>query len=368
MAKRRETKPVRGVFERPKGSGIWWINYYVEGKQRREKAGSRSAAVDLYRARKADAWRGIKLQELRNGRVILSALIDDALKYARIHNKSLRDYECKAGIVRKEMGARVASEIKPQEIDTWLSKFKTNATANRYKAFLSLIYREGIRNGKVQVNPARQVPQRKEGTGRLRFLSRAEYDALCAVIANRFPEHLPEFIVSIHSGMRLTEQYSSTWSQVDFRRRIIDLTKTKNYSARTVHLNADAIAAIESKKGAKQRPGDPVFPREGSKGRFDTRSWFLPCLKEARIAGYVWHSNRHTFCSWLAMAGASIKEIQEAAGHKTITMSARYSHLSPEHKQSVVERIARTAQASPVTEEHNMHQNRHQAKTATRFE
>jgi integrase len=87
------------------------------------------------------------------------------------------------------------------------------------------------------------------------FLSRAEYDALCAVVANRFPEHLPEFIVSIHSGMRLTEQYSSTWSQVDFRRRIIDLTKTKNYSARTVHLNADAIAAIESKKGPRHRPG-----------------------------------------------------------------------------------------------------------------
>jgi hypothetical protein len=39
------------------------------------------------------------------------------------------------------------------------------------------------------------------------------------------------------------------------------------------------------------------------------------------------------------MAGASIKEIQEAAGHKTIVMAARYSHLSPDHKQSVVERI-----------------------------
>lgn len=32
--------------------------------------------------------------------------------------------------------------------------------------------------------------------------------------------------------------------------------------------------------------------------------------------------NRHTFCSWLAMAGASIKEILELVGHKTITMSA----------------------------------------------
>jgi len=40
------------------------------------------------------------------------------------------------------------------------------------------------------------------------------------------------------------------------------------------------------------------------------------------------------------MAGASIKEIQELAGHKTITMSARYSHLSPEHRLSVIDRIA----------------------------
>ena len=70
--------------------------------------------------------------------------------------------------------------------------------------------------------------------------------------------------------------------------------------------------------------GSPIrFPRDGTKGRFDTRSWFVPCLAEAEIAEYVWNSNRHTFCSWLEMAGASIKEIQEAAGHKTITMSAR---------------------------------------------
>jgi len=40
------------------------------------------------------------------------------------------------------------------------------------------------------------------------------------------------------------------------------------------------------------------------------------------------------------MAGASIKEIQEAAGHQTITMAARYSQLSSEHRLSVVDRIA----------------------------
>ena len=138
--------------------------------------------------------------------------------------------------------------------------------------------------------------------------------------------------------MRLSEQYSLTWGQVHLDRRTIDLTKTKNGSARTVHLNADSIAALESIRLKGQKTNDPVFPREGS--RFDTRSWFLPCLVDAGIEGYVWHSNRHTSCSWLA-----IKEIQELAGHKTITMSARYSHLSPEHRLSVIDRIAAAAPA-----------------------
>jgi hypothetical protein len=47
------------------------------------------------------------------------------------------------------------------------------------------------------------------------------------------------------------------------------------------------------------------------------------------------------------MAGATIKEIQELAGHKTITMSARYSHLSSDHKLSVIDRISATATEQP---------------------
>jgi integrase len=213
----------------------------------------------------------------------------------------------------------------------------------RYKAFISLCYREGIHNSKVASNPARQVRHKREGNGRLRFLTRREYDSLCEVIRERFPEHIAEFIVSVNTGMRLSEQYSLTWGQVHFDRRTIDLTKTKNGSARTVHLNADSIAALESIRSKGQKTSDPPFPCEGS--RFDTRSWFSPCLFDAGIEGYVWHSNRHTFCSWLAMAGATIKEIQELAGHKTITMSARYSHLSPEHRLSVIDRIAAAASA-----------------------
>jgi integrase len=332
---------MRGVYENPAGSGIWWVHYYAAGKRHREKVGRKSDAIKLYQSRKADAAAGRKLPELRNSKVVtLSELIDDALEFVA-HHKDNRNYKSKAEIVREDLGSRPAAEVTPQELERWLREHcKTAGTANRYKAFISLLYREGVRNGKVTLNPARLVRQRKEGGGRLRFLSREEYDRLHKVIANRFPEHLAEFVASVHTGMRLTEQYSCTWSQVHLDRRTIELTKTKNGSARAVHLNSDAVKALQSLRRPKQPSTDPVFPREGSKGRFDTRSWFQPCLEEAGISGYVWHSNRHTFCSWLAMAGASIKEIQEAAGHKTITMAARYSHLSPAHRLSVVERIA----------------------------
>ena len=338
MAK-REVKPARGIFERPKGSGIWWINFYQDGKQHREKAGSRSAAIDLYRVRKADARRGIKLPDLRNGKVTLSALIDGALEFARVHNKSVKGYECKAKIVRAALGSRPAEEITPEELDRWISSHcKTPATSNRYRAFFSLCFREGQRNQKVNVNPARLVRPRRENNARLRFLSRGEYDKLSAIIQRDHPQQLPSFVVSVFTGMRLTEQFTLSWSQVDFDRRLIRLTNSKNGSARNVPLNTIALAALESQRTmVPHKPTDSIFPRSGPYA--DYRPWLRPALKKVGITNYTWHGNRHTFCSWLAMAGVSIKEIQVLAGHKTISMSARYAHLSPEVTASASERL-----------------------------
>jgi integrase len=69
------------------------------------------------------------------------------------------------------------------------------------------------------------------------------------------------------------------------------------------------------------KPSDRVFPCEVK--NFDQGPWFNAAVAEAKIDHFTWHNNRHTFCSWLAMAGVSLKEIQELAGHKTIQMSAR---------------------------------------------
>jgi site-specific recombinase XerD len=347
MAK-KETKRVRGVFERPPGSGVWWINYYEGGKQHREKVGPKQGAIDLYKIRKAAILAGRKLPDLKTGKVTLSALIDDVLEYAKTHASRARDYESKAEIVREALGSRIASSITPQDLNAWLSKHcKTPATFNRYKAFLSLVWKQAMINQKADSNPARLVRQRKEPAGRLRFLSYDEYGKLFKVIERRCPEHLAEFIVSVHTGMRLAEQYTTTWSQVSFERKSIELSKTKNGSRRTVHLNAHALSAIQSAQLPGKKANDVVFP--SAEKEFSTRAWFDPCLEEAEIHEYVWHSNRHTFCSWLAMNGASTREIMIAAGHKTFTMAARYSHLSPTHNQGVVDRISAALQNAAGT-------------------
>ena len=52
-----------------------------------------------------------------------------------------------------------------------------------------------------------------------------------------------------------------------------------------------------------------------------------------------WHDLRHSTASYLAMNGATLAEIAEVLGHKTLAMVKRYAHLSEDHTADVVERM-----------------------------
>src|SRR5512137_3003824 len=56
---KKEAKKIRGVFERPKGSGIWWIRYADQfGQIHREKVGMRQTAIHIYQQRKTEVRHG----------------------------------------------------------------------------------------------------------------------------------------------------------------------------------------------------------------------------------------------------------------------------------------------------------------------
>lgn len=69
----------------------------------------------------------------------------------------------------------------------------------------------------------------------------------------------------------------------------------------------------------------------------DIKGYFGAALKKCDIVDFKFHDLRHTFASHLVMAGVDIKTVQELLGHKTLTMTLRYSHLSPDHKKRAVE-------------------------------
>ena len=68
MPRKDKPKPVRGIFERPPGSGVWWVHFYENGARHCKKVGSRGDAVAFYQKGKAAARRGRLLPECQTGK------------------------------------------------------------------------------------------------------------------------------------------------------------------------------------------------------------------------------------------------------------------------------------------------------------
>jgi integrase len=60
-------------------------------------------------------------------------------------------------------------------------------------------------------------------------------------------------------------------------------------------------------------------------------------VRRAGIEDFRFHDLRHTFASHFIMRGGSLKDLQEILGHKSMTMTLRYAHLTQEHKKKAVD-------------------------------
>jgi integrase len=214
---------------------------------------------------------------LRARTVTFNDLCDDGLKHSRAENSEKQTYELSLRIdqLRPVFGIRPADSIRKNEIVAWLTEQAEErewaaTTRNRWQATFSLIFRVGLDNEKIERNPAARIRKKTEGGGRVRFLSDAEERRLRAAIERRFAEFLPHFLLSIHTGTRMSEQYGLRWNQVDFERRQLHLIRTKNSDSRTIPLNAIAPAALQELRSGK--------------GRKRTRSSF-PCARAIPCKG-----------------------------------------------------------------------------------
>jgi site-specific recombinase XerD len=348
---------VRGVYEKPVGSGVWWIQFFAHGKRHREKVGRRSAAIALYQKRRTEIREGVKMPEsMRASRVILfREFVQDALVYSEAHKRTVRQDRSYWRSLEPVFGNLPADTISPALIEEYFKR-RTDlkpATINRLRSFLSMVFQQAIGNGKAEKNPARLVRLRKEANARIRFLTFEEEDLIRAIILERTPTHEPAFTFALETGMRLSEQHTMTWDQVNLGRRQVFLDRTKNGESRVVVLSADAIDALGAVQARRRElenkdgwvPTDRVWLSRYGEPLDSPVAWFKLVMQDARrksaaLKDVTWHVFRHTYISRLVMAGVDIRTVQELAGHKSISMTVRYSHLSPDHKLSAVAMLA----------------------------
>jgi integrase len=172
-----------------------------------------------------------------------------------------------------------------------------------------------------------------------------EEEILLNYIKRHYPEHVPAFSISVHTGIRAGEQFRMQWKDIDLKRRILTIPKTKNGSIRHIDLNETATAAVEWLY--QRRTREPwVFLNSRGEQLRSQRDWFDRVLKATQLPDYTWHCNRHTFASRLVMKGVDLRTVGELLGHRTFQMTMRYAHLAADHKRSAVARLDKPGVAS----------------------
>lgn len=325
---------VRGVYERDKGSGVWWIRYAgTDGREHREKIGPFALAVKAYQKRKVETVEGRLFPSLRRAGIRYEVLFDDFSKHKPNHWSGGR-----LQMVRAWFKGHPAAAVTPQMITEKLNVIEKDhapATLNRYRAILSTVYQWAVRNGKMNINPARLVRLRRENNERVRYLTSGQEAAVRASIRKDFPKREPEFDLALHTGMRRGEQYGLRWSEVDLARGVITIVRSKNGNPRYIPINSAARLAIELLRTHGSDPAMVCPPRREKNG-----SWFKRAVREAGVRDFRWHDLRHTFATRLVASGAHLRVVQELLGHKTVQMTLRYSHVADSQLRQAVDAIS----------------------------
>ena len=344
-----------GVLKRK--SGLYWINYVADGKQRFESTHARSKrfAQKLLAIRKAEVAEGrYRLPASKPPQ--LSEYADQFLETIQ-HSNTKRTYAASIRMLMKFFGAARLNQISASRIEAFkrerLKGGTGPATINRNFAVLRRMLKFAARERLIAQSPFNEVDFLDERSCRRQphILTFEDQEKLLSVA----PPRLRVLIVLLtETGMRVNkEALSLKWCDVDLKEGVIYVRESKTPAGRrTVPLSELCKAELLRWKNlCGPEFSDFIFPsfantRHPLQG--GRKSW-VSALKKAGIPYFPIYNLRHTFASRLNAAGASPITVAQMLGHASTGIVQTYARVLDDVRKDAIRKLEEWRQSSNAT-------------------
>ena len=231
---------------------------------------------------------------------------------------------------------------------------KKSTIARKLSAVRSF-YRYLVHHGYIDVNPSDAVQTPKQDQpiptylpidDMFRLLASVKTDTLLG-LRNR-----AMFETLYSTGIRVSELAGLGVQDIDFHEHVIRV-KGKGGHERMVPIGKTALSSIEAYRKqieSKDRgiqsqagavSGDPLFLNKFNT-RLSVRSIARILEKTTRECGIAIpvspHAFRHTFATHMLDAGADLRVVQELLGHKSLSTTQKYTHVSIDRLMEVYDK------------------------------
>ena len=233
----------------------------------------------------------------------------------------------------KRLDAITSEDV--QKLKTQLQK-KAPKTVNNVLTVLNTLLKKAVEWDVITRMPGtiRLLPVPRGSMG---FHDFDEYERLVESAKSLDPLAYIIVLLGGEAGLRCGEMMALEWTDVDFSKPELcvqrsewkgHVTTTKGGRLRRVPLTirlARALRAHRHLRGARVLCLD-----DGTSLRQRlVQGFVLRAARQANLENVGVHVLRHTFCSHLSLRGGTARAIQELAGHRDLTTTQRYMHLSP---------------------------------------
>jgi integrase len=345
-----------------RGDISYRVRIRLSGEKPRTRTFNRKTDAELWSKKvESDLGHGAYVPTTADRRRTLADLIDKFVKEQlpiRSNNADARNLDARLAWWKENAGFVTLDKLTPQAIAGYRSELLarktgtgerekplTQATVNRYLAALSAVCKWAWKELHwLPANPVLSVSKGPEHTGIIRHLSDDERKALLdACRASDDPNIYCAVMLALATGARYSNIRELTWADVDLDRWTLRFTHTKNGQPRYVPVVGHAQHVLQAQFDKDPTQKSWVFKgyRDDAPADLD-RPWRV-VRAAAGLTGDKhcrFHDLRHTTASYLTMNGATLAEVAEALGHRTLVMAKRYSHQSGEHVRGTLERMA----------------------------